>query len=129
MKTRQGFVSNSSSSSFIIAFDKKPESAKELQTLMFDSTEKTLAHPYNEGVFYATSKIAKTVFEDIQSAKPITAKELKELSREFPVLTTDKFKGKKIFRLEYGDECGEYNGALEHGDIFYKLPHVTISNH
>lgn len=33
MKIRQGFVSNSSSSNFILAFDKKPNSVEELQKI------------------------------------------------------------------------------------------------
>ena len=35
MKIRKGFVSNSSSSSFVVAFPKKPESVEELQQMMF----------------------------------------------------------------------------------------------
>lgn len=35
MKIREGFVSNSSSSSFIVLFDKIPESSKELEELLF----------------------------------------------------------------------------------------------
>jgi len=35
MKTRYGFVSNSSSSSFVIAIDSKIKSAEELKPLLF----------------------------------------------------------------------------------------------
>jgi hypothetical protein len=35
MKTRHGFVSNSSSSSFIVIFDKEPTSKEELKNLLF----------------------------------------------------------------------------------------------
>ena len=35
MKIRNGFVSNSSSSSFVVAFPKKPDSIEELQQMMF----------------------------------------------------------------------------------------------
>jgi DUF438 domain-containing protein len=35
MKTRKGFISNSSSSSFIILLPKKPESSDELRSMIF----------------------------------------------------------------------------------------------
>ena len=39
MKKRLGFVSNSSSSSFIITFDKVPETVEELKELLFEDQE------------------------------------------------------------------------------------------
>ena len=39
MKIRNGFVSNSSSSSFVVAFDKKPETVEELKKLLFGEEE------------------------------------------------------------------------------------------
>ncbi len=34
-----------------------------------------------------------------------------------------------VLRFSYADEGGGYNAALEHGDLFKKLPHYTISHH
>ncbi|KKK77527.1 hypothetical protein LCGC14_2852710, partial [marine sediment metagenome] len=39
MKIRQGFISNSSSSSFIVAFPKIPKNQNELQTMLFGDKE------------------------------------------------------------------------------------------
>lgn len=46
MKIRNGFVSNSSSSSFVVAFPKKPNTKKSLQRMLFGS-EKFFANPYD----------------------------------------------------------------------------------
>jgi len=64
MKIRQGFVSNSSSSNFILAFDRKPGSAEELQKMMFGDVEK-----WGDGDRYQisapTEQIAEAVFEQL----------------------------------------------------------------
>lgn len=39
MKIRKGFVSNSSSSSFIVVWDKKPTSVKEIQQILFNGSD------------------------------------------------------------------------------------------
>jgi len=62
MKHRQGFVSNSSSSSFIVGFDKVPESAEELHTMMFPEGEHTI-QPYDHSA--SSTQVAETVFEDM----------------------------------------------------------------
>ena len=36
---------------------------------------------------------------------------------------------KSLFVFEFGDEDGEMYGTMEHGDLFYLLPHIQISNH
>lgn len=46
MKIRNGFVSNSSSSSFIVSFDKKPSSAEELREILFGDKE-YIEHRYD----------------------------------------------------------------------------------
>ena len=61
MKHRPGFVSNSSSSSFVVAFDKIPENVKELQHMLFGN-EKIFAG-YENG--YPVEEIAAIVFEDM----------------------------------------------------------------
>ena len=66
MKIRNGFVSNSSSSSFVVAFPKKPESAEEVQEMMFGSTEWEAFTCYDYET--DTVQIAEQVFNDIKKA-------------------------------------------------------------
>ena len=66
MKIRNGFVSNSSSSSFIVAFDKDPQSANELMMMMFEPDMKCGA----DGISGCSFKqIAKTVYSDIEEQR------------------------------------------------------------
>jgi len=84
MKIREGFVSNSSSSSFIIAFPKRPKNAKEIEKLFFASNkmfpdymneyEKDTANMY----MYSSSVIAETLFFDISKKEPITEDQIIE---------------------------------------------------
>lgn len=47
MKIRQGFVSNSSSSSFVVGFYRKPKDVAELQQLLFQE-DQIYPHPYDD---------------------------------------------------------------------------------
>jgi hypothetical protein len=69
MKIRQSFVSNSSSSSFIVGFDKKPESPEEVQTILFGK-RKEYPDPYANDKWFYTIDIATRVWEDLQGQKP-----------------------------------------------------------
>jgi len=85
MKARRGFVSNSSSSSFIIPFKKRPESIQELKDLFFKDIE-ILSHPYND-TSYTALEVAETLFNDLSRKNPLSFEELKELvSDGYPCL-------------------------------------------
>jgi len=75
MKTRQGFVSNSSSSSFVIALAAKPTTTVEVQALLFGPNQISYDHPYTDGGF-ATSLVADVVREDLEKTEPLTLKQL-----------------------------------------------------
>jgi hypothetical protein len=69
MKIRRGFVSNSSSSSFIVAFSKEPTSVEEVQQEVFGDI-KIIGDEYNNFITYSTYDLAEIIFKDIKSQKP-----------------------------------------------------------
>jgi hypothetical protein len=84
MKIRNGFVSNSSSSSFVVAFPEKPTDIVQIKRMMFGSDE-TFPNPYpgmREGSHddYDTMMIAATVFGDM---KDQTANDMKNIVEGF----------------------------------------------
>jgi hypothetical protein len=79
MKTRNGFVSNSSSSSFVVAFPKKPKDAADVWKFMYDSKDGGISVYDYDGLSH--SQISSTVFNDIKHGnfKRATLKDLIEL--------------------------------------------------
>jgi len=78
MKLRTGFVSNSSSSSFLVVFDKKPQSKKELRQMMFPDNKE------NDSIEYCDRQlpindIVERVYKDINSNKKATEKDIVDL--------------------------------------------------
>lgn len=63
MKIRNGFVSNSSSSSFIVAFPKKPKSQADVLEMMFKDKNETVK-PYDHEL--SAENVAAIVFADLQ---------------------------------------------------------------
>jgi len=75
MKIRKGFVSNSSSSSFVVAFPKNPTSAQDVQKILFGDRQE-YPDPYNSS-YYPTSRVAETVWDDIKrKGRPATKKDI-----------------------------------------------------
>lgn len=72
MKIRDGHVSNSSSSSFVVAFPRKPKTAKDVLEFMFDGKEGGLSLEYSDdGLSYR--QVTERVFNDIDRKNAITA--------------------------------------------------------
>ena len=83
MKTRQSLVSNSSSSSFIVVFPKRPESVNDVQQCMFNMVDKTIKAEYSD--YSRTSReICIDVFRDIEEKHRCASQ--KDLLEEFRTL-------------------------------------------
>jgi hypothetical protein len=72
MKIRNGFVSNSSSSSFVVVFPREPKSMEEVKDLLFDKDQTIYANPYYDPEYYNIedsgwdiNTVATTVWNDI----------------------------------------------------------------
>jgi len=74
MKTRCGFVSNSSSSSFILSLVKKPETVEEMKEILFGDDEYYYDPYYDPSSSYFADRtekylaleVAQTVFDDLK---------------------------------------------------------------
>ncbi len=65
MKTRSGFVSNSSSSNFVIAMTHKPVSVIDTQGMLFNDNETMFPDPYYDRA-YPVADIAERVFAQLK---------------------------------------------------------------
>jgi len=80
MKFRMAFVSNSSSSSFVLALEHKPIDVEEMQRWLFGN-EDFFPNPYppDDGPkSYPASEIAKRVFDDLQDKEPLSSEHITE---------------------------------------------------
>lgn len=75
MKIRLGFVSNSSSSSFIVAFAQLPATPEEMQTLLFGDRTIVVAFPGH----YTPAEFTRQVWKDFTEAGPIGVQEITEI--------------------------------------------------
>ena len=82
MKIRNGFVSNSSSSSFVVAFPKKPQSEADVLKYMFDGKEGGLSLEYYENG-YSYRQICEQVYKDILNQENKESAEAAELQDMF----------------------------------------------
>jgi len=71
MKIRNGFVSNSSSSSFLVVWDKKPESVEEVKNILFGDSKMHVSYDYS----IDTLDLSQTIFDD---TKEMSEEEIKE---------------------------------------------------
>jgi hypothetical protein len=157
MRVRNGFVSNSSSSSFIVAFPLIPSTIQEVHKLLFGNVK--AINIYGDDI--STKQMAKIVFEDMKEDGFVSEKEIIEEVKSgwfpgHPDLNFDwqddkateeyyekcdkegeklakKFiaanKDSHFFMFHYSDNDGPVYSTMEHGDIFSKIPNLRISHH
>ena len=156
MKIRHGFVSNSSSSSFIVVFPSEPKNVEDLQKMMFGDLVE-IQSIYDNDIFYSANEIAKTVWNDMKTGNKPTRKHAREVSmcgtmdledspsynsyknfeeylKASEIFAKNKFKKfmrkNEIFYIfKYSDNDGDYSSFLEHNGIFDNLKHLRISHH
>lgn len=75
MKIRNGFVSNSSSSSFVVGFKEIPKTIGQTIDLLFPSGEKCISFYDTDAHVY---EVAEQVFEDLEEAPTLTKEEVIE---------------------------------------------------
>jgi len=115
MKTRRGYVSNSSSSSFIIGFKEKPKSVEEVQELFFGKRENVPNECYYEKgngdcaePTFDTRELSETIFINIQTAVPMTEAEVIE------EINSGWFEGHPEYDYDGYDELHAYDYEREY---------------
>jgi len=109
MKIRSGFVSNSSSSSFIVGFPKLPSSPEELEKMMFD--ESGLVQPYDFSQGTPTIEIAKRVFSDMSKDNWKAARLNKRKAVE--VVMCGYYPGRPPYDWKHEDESDKIREAYK----------------
>ena len=82
MKIRTGFVSNSSSSSFVVLFPKEPKNATDVRDMLFSKSETIYANPYQYGddeFGWPADQVAETVWKDICGQEKNNFEKAKEM--------------------------------------------------
>ena len=77
MKIRTGFVSNSSSSSFIFWFNNIPESKEEVRILLYGENPPRFTTHWDDDAI-STEQVASIVFDDIKRLDVLILEKLEE---------------------------------------------------
>jgi len=80
MKIRNGFVSNSSSSSFILKFDQFPTSVEETKVMLYGENPPILTNFWDDAI--STQKVSEILFRDFKDPVTITLNEMISTVRE-----------------------------------------------
>ena len=118
MKIRTGFVSNSSSSSFVVAFPRIPQNVDDMKKMLFGDEESYFVGDKYTKISITAEEAATTVFRDfLEQGNPASFEEIsKTLKSDISFDTLDKYKngdgsidwdGYNYASAKYGNECTE----------------------
>ena len=132
MKKRIGFISNSSSSSFVVGFPRIPKDEKDLHDMMFPMGAENIT-PYDETM--TSKEICSIVFSEMQTKFPNDLFRINEAGapegeneyffRDFQKDHINLF----WYYFKYEDDEGDRGCIMEHGDIFKNLKGYRINEH
>lgn len=121
MKSRSGFVSNSSSSSFIIGFETKPKSAAELCRLLFGNMEYIQYYDHA----FRTADVSNIVFNDLKEERPASIKKIVETVKSGHFLgypdTWTKDRQSDVLEKQFDEMFPEYKGNYWDNDKITKI--------
>jgi hypothetical protein len=158
MKFRNYFVSNSSSSSFVIALPHIPQSAKDMQVILFGDLKKRIMAGYSFNHDWREAKeVAKIFFDKIKNLTPndttnfrgscegkpryenfklpdntFDSERYKEAQKEFFDRIVDEFHKEYpetvLYCLSFADDDGE---SFEEHSVwdYIDIPYLAASNH
>ena len=114
MKMRLSFVTNSSSSSFIVAFASMPQTVEDVYKALFPDGEEVFVGDLCNGI--PTMDIATQIFKDLKPQQPQTLKSLNERFKEINDDDAPQYSFSSGFRYgspEYNEMMKKFNHDME----------------